>query len=202
MSFTLAPGGVRPWRFDLDAARAQWDRTNSRARWFDWAFTALLMVVQGNLQFMVWGGGRRGLVAGVIAGVIFLLLPMLGKAFDRWKERRQGGPAAAGPSSVTQVLTPATGPDVWQAVIVAVGETGFTGATLLDPHTLQAARMRTFLPSHHLTVRVEGAGDQRALVTLWVRPHATLLGEARDLGRSRRYANAVLAAIPGATGVR
>ena len=157
------------------------------------------MVVQGNLQFIVWGGGRRGVVAAVIAGVVFLLLPMLAKAFDRWRDRRQGGPAATGPSSFTQVLTPAPGPQVWQAVDAAVRDTGFTGATLLDPHTLQAARTRMFLPSHHLTVRVEGAGDQRAVVTLWVRPHATLLGEARDLGRSRRYANAVLTAVPGVT---
>ena len=195
----LAPDVVRPWLVDLDAARVQWDRTNSRARWFDWALTALLILVQGNLQFMVWDGGRRGLVAGAIAGVVFLLLPLLGKALDRWRDGRQGGPAAAGPSSFTQVLTSAPGPDLWAAVRTAVEEAGFSGAVLVDAHTLEASRTRTWLQTQKLTVRVEGAGRGQAIVTLWARPEATLLGEARDLGRSRRYANAVLTAIPGAT---
>lgn len=97
------------------------------------------------------------------------------------------------------MLSSASGPDLWAAVRGAVQDAGFGGAMLVDAHTLEARRTRAWLQTQKLTVRVERAGHGQALVTLWVRPEATLLGQARDLGWSRRHANAVLTAIPGAT---
>ena len=48
-----------------------------------------------------------------------------------------------------------------------------------------------------VTVRIEAGHDGRGLVTAWSRPAYPL--QWLDYGRNRRYANAVLTAIPGAT---
>jgi hypothetical protein len=125
------------------------------------------------------------LAAGIVAVVL-----------DRRRNRQVGGPACPGPSSIGEVVSSAPGQVLWASVFEALAATGWTPVRLLDPHTLDATRWDRGGRSW-VTVRVEGVGDGRALVTVWTHPEVSWFGAGFDYGRHRRHANAVLAAIPG-----
>lgn len=146
-------------------------------------------------------GGAAGLIFGVL--VMVLLLGGVGGAMlvSAAKEKHCAGPAGTGPSSLGQVLTNAPGPQVWEAVNAALREQKFVApGRRIDPQTTVSSRSLTMASwGETLTVRIVATHDGHGLVTVWSRPAYPL--QWLDYGRNRRYVNAILSAIPGATPV-
>lgn len=191
-----AAASNRPVLVDLGAARSRWERTDARGRRLDVAAGVLLVIVQTLTAWALWG-----LTGAVVSGTFFAVLVSTSRSFDQWQGRRLGGPATPGPSSWGQVVSHADGPEIWAGARRAARDAGFIGEVLLDAQTVHAVRRRTFGNDSWLTLRVEGVSGGRALVSVWVRPHTSGWMGARGSRQSRKLANAVLAAVPGATPV-
>ncbi|MFW5474474.1 hypothetical protein ACOCJ5_14290 [Knoellia sp. CPCC 206450] len=151
---------------------------------------------------VVWagGGGVSGLVTGFLVLLGFLLLLGVPMAISSAKEGKYEGPAGRGPSAFGQVATTAPPAQVWEAVYAALVAEGFGPPRPTDPQTVVSTRSLSMASwGESITVRLQ-AHDGRGLVTAWSRPAYPL--QWLDYGRNRRYANAVLNAVPGATPVR
>ena len=150
---------------------------------------------------IVWAGvgGLSGLVSGVLAMLGFLLLLGVPMAISSAKEQKHDGPAGLGPSAFGQVATTAPPAQVWESVYAALAAEGFGPPRPTDPLTVVSTRSLSMASwGESVTVRLQ-AHDGRGLVTAWSRPAYPL--QWLDYGRNRRYANAVLRAVPGATPV-
>lgn len=147
---------------------------------------------------LVTSPGPKGLIGGL---AVFLLVVLLFGGlvlFSQRKERSHPGPASHGPSSHGQVVTSASGPQVWEAINGALGELKFVTGRPIDPQTVVSSRSVSMASwGETLTIRVVGTQDGRGLVTAWSRPAYPL--QWLDYGRNRKFANTVLNAIPGAT---
>lgn len=158
-----------------------------------------MLVVALVLGFVVTAveAGPVGLAWGVAVFVGFLALFAGLIALSASKERRHDGPAGPGPSSFGQVVTSAPGQQVWADVYAALAAEGFAPPRATDANTVAATRSLSMASyGETLTVRVEPQHDGRGLVTVWSRPAYPL--QWLDYGRNRRYANAVLRAVPEA----
>ena len=154
------------------------------------------------MGLLAWAtlGGLAGAAFGLVSLMLFLLVIALGVVLSAAKERRYAGPAGKGPSSFGQVLTSAPGSQVWTAAYAALAAEKFGPPRAIDPQTVVTTRSLSMASwGETLTIRIAGTPDGRGLVTVWSRPAYPL--QWLDYGRNRRYANAVLRAIPGATPV-
>lgn len=144
--------------------------------------------------------GLAGAAFGVVTFVLLLLVIALCMVLSATKERRYAGRAGKGLSSFGQVLTSAPGTRVWQAAYSALVAEKFGPPRATDPQTVVTTRSLSMASwGETLTIRIVGTADERGLVTVWSRP--AYPWQWLDHGRNRRYANAVLNAIPGATPV-
>lgn len=154
------------------------------------AFGLLLGLVVG-----VATGGLEGIALGAVVFVAFLLLLAVPMAISAAKEQKHEGPAGKGPSAFGQVVTTAPPAQVWEAVYAALAAEKFGPPRATDPHTVMSTRSLSMASwGETVTVRLQ-AHEGRGLVTAWSRPAYPL--QWLDYGRNRRYANAVLTAIPG-----
>ncbi len=201
-----------PWLADLHRARADAALTIAkRQRWsqLGWGAFALFSLLNWFLvkdldpvgPAVLDGLPRLGWAVNGVLGVLQLL--GLGRALDAYFDRRSIGPAGRGPSSLGQVATRVGGHDIWIAVNAALAAQGSSIPLLVDPNTVEGCLTGRRGVRRFVTVRVEGAGEAVALVTVWARPDLSFgagwgMG---DRGRSRATANAVLRAIPGGTAV-
>ena len=142
-----------------------------------------------------------GFIAGVLVFLGFVAFFLALIALSSSKERSQAGPAGNGPSSFGQVVTSAPGPQVWESVNSALRAQKFMApGRSIDPQTVVSTRSLSRASwGETVTIRIVGTTDGRGLVTVWSRPAYPL--QWLDYGRNRKYANAVLNAIPGATPV-
>lgn len=176
----------------------------SQSRQFRIGRTVAVAVLAGAgllTGLVVWAGigGLSGLVAGVLVLLGFLLLLGVPAAISSAKEKKHVGPAGAGPSAFGQVSTSAPPAQVWEAVYAALAAEGFGPPRPTDPATVVSTRSLSLASwGESVTVRLQ-AHDGRGFVTAWSRPAYPL--QWLDYGRNRRYANAVLTAVPGATPV-
>lgn len=179
---------------DLDAARADWERSARRGRWFDGGVTLWMTLLFAGLTLTgVWGP-----LGGTVMTLLFPFTRVVVALLQRFFDHRVGGPAAPGPSSMTTVRSSSPGPELWSAVSRGLSEAGFSSRWLLDAHTLNATRTWGFGVRQFLTVRCVPAEGGGALVTVWSRPDVGWWHTSTpEYGRARRYANAVLRAIPG-----
>lgn len=194
MTVQGAPRTSAPPRVDLHVARADVER-----RWRRWSIVSLLpMFVASVAMAPAYLGDPSGypLKWAVSAPLTVLAVGIAALAFDRRRNRQVGGPASPGPSSIGEVVSSAPGQVLWASVFEALAATGWTPVRLLDPHTLDATRWDRGGRSW-VTVRVEGVGDGRALVTVWTHPEVSWFSGGFDYGLHQRQANALLAAIPG-----
>ena len=194
------PGRPQPTRLDLPDLRQAHEAVVRQFRWGRLAAIGTMVTVALFLGLMATTiePGPRGLVAGLVVVLGFLALFVGLVAFSGHRERQHAGPAGAGPSSFGQVATAAPGPDVWAAVHAALAWQGFGPPRTTDPNTVVATRSLSMASwGETITVRVEGTRDGRGLVTAWSRPAYPL--QWLDYGANRRYANAVLTAVPGAS---
>lgn len=144
--------------------------------------------------------GVAGVAFGVGTFALFLVFMVACMGISTAKENRYAGPASKGPSSFGQVVTSAPGHQVWESVNSALRELKFAPGRLTDPQTVVSTRSLSMASwGEKLTVRVVSTTDGRGLVTVWSRPAYPL--QWLDYGRDRRYANAVLRAIPASTPV-
>lgn len=179
---------------DVDMLRSEWAARARRAGWFDRVTTAFITVVL-LVNFQQLHQGRWGIA---FVALIFLARGS-GLVLDQVRERRVGGPATAGASSTGWVHTNESGPEVWAAIQRALVEAEFRTSWLLDAHTSESRKASGWARAYNVTVRVLPAADGGALVTVWSRPVVSWWQRATPIfGRSHRYANLVLAAIPGA----
>jgi len=154
------------------------------------------------IGLVAWGslGGLPGLAFGILAFVILMLLMSMCLAISAAKEDKHPGAAGKGPSSFGQVVTSAPGPQVWESVNAALRELKFVPGRPIDPQTVVSTRSLSMASwGETLTIRIVSTTDGRGLVTVWSRPAYPL--QWLDYGRNRKYANAVLGAVPGATPV-
>ena len=154
------------------------------------------------LALAVWAGtgGPSGLALGMLVLLGFLLLLAVPMAISAAKEGRHEGPAGRGPSAFGQVVTSAPPAQVWEAVYAALAAERFGPPRATDPQTVVSTRSLSMASwGETVTVRIQSAHDGRGLVTAWSRPAYPL--QWLDYGRNRRFANAVLTAVPGATPV-
>ncbi|MFW5469017.1 hypothetical protein ACOCJ4_03115 [Knoellia sp. CPCC 206435] len=191
------PGSPQPTRLELPDLREAHAAVVRRLRWGRLAAVGTMVTVALFLGFLATAtqAGPRGLVAGLV--VVLCVLALFGGlvAFSSRRERQHPGPAGPGPSSFGQVATTAPGPEVWAAVHAALARQGFGPTRTTDPNTVVATRSLSMASwGETITVRVEGTRDGRGLVTAWSRPAYPL--QWLDYGANRRYANAVLTAIP------
>lgn len=148
----------------------------------------------------VWAGvgGWSGLLVGVLVLVGVVLLLWIPMAISAAKESKHAGPAGKGPSAFGQVVTSAPPADVWNAVYAALAAEKFGPPRTTDPQTVMSTRSLSMASwGETVTVRIQSGPDGRGVVSAWSRPAYPL--QWLDYGRNRRYANAVLTAIPGAT---
>ncbi|WP_353950636.1 hypothetical protein V6K52_13470 [Knoellia sp. S7-12] len=188
-------------RVDLHRARAEVALTVERHQRWSQLGALGVAALQGFTWFMLGGAGTKGLMWGTAAFTSFVLLWLLGLAIDAWRDRRAGGPAAPGPSSLGQVTSHVAGHDLWVAIHAALAALGFSGTRFLDSNTVEVRINPLLRGRRFVTVRVEAAGPHGALVTVWGHPDISLAGRVYDGGLSRKDANRVLGAIPGATPV-
>lgn len=135
-------------------------------------------------------------VTGLIVALAIVAFEGALIAFSAARDRKVGGPAGPGASSLGQVVTTAPPPQVWEAVYAALRAEGFGAQGLSDPLTVQASRSLSMMSyGDAITVRLEPNGDGRGLVTVWARPSFPMQWLA--YGRNRRFANAILRAVPG-----
>ncbi|WP_353950637.1 hypothetical protein V6K52_13475 [Knoellia sp. S7-12] len=193
------PPAIQPHLVDL---RREHERTQKRFR------TARLVVLSVVVVFGLFMGLVAFAVNQGVARVAYGLLFFFGfvmvfvvlMVVSGLLERRHPGPAGNGPSSLGQVVTSAPGPQVWEAVNSALRDLKFATGRPIDPQTVVSTRSISMASwGEILTIRIVGTADGRGLVTVWSRPAVPL--QWLDYGRNRRYANAVLGAIPGATPV-
>lgn len=188
-------------RLDLHRARAEVAVVAERhLRWTQIGSVALAGL-QGFTWFMLGADRGKGLLWGTLAFTFFVLLGLLGLAIDAWRDRRSVGPAGPGPSSLGQVTSHVDGHDLWVAVHAALTALGFAAVRSLDRNTVDYSINPTWGGRRFVTVRVEDAGSWGALITVWGHPDTSFAGANADRGQSRRAANLVLNAIPGATPV-
>ena len=165
------------------------------------AAVAVLAGVGVLTGLVVWAGvgGFSGMLSGLLALLGFLLLLWVPMAISSSKEQKHDGPAGRGPSAFGQVATTAPPAQVWESVYAALAAEGFGPPRPTDPQTVVSTRSLSMASwGESVTVRLQ-AHDGRGLVTAWSRPAYPL--QWLDYGRNRRYANAVLRAVPGATPV-
>ncbi|CAN7494208.1 hypothetical protein [Knoellia sp. LjRoot47] len=149
---------------------------------------------------VLWAGigGWSGLLVGILAVVGFVLLLGIPMAISAAKEAKHDGPAGKGPSAYGQIVTSTPPAEVWNAVYAALAAEKFGPPRASDPQTVLSTRSLSMASwGETVTVRVQGQHDGRGVVTAWSRPAYPL--QWLDYGRNRRYANAVLNAIPGGT---
>jgi len=204
MSVPLHPQQA-PARWDLHSEFVRVAFMLERGVWLD---RVCALVLAGTMSW-VWlvlrkGDGWGVLGAPVVLG-LFLALALGSWKLDRLRDHRVGGPAGPGPSSIGQLTTSASGPDIWLAVHAALAAQGCEGTRFRDSNTVEASLPRVVMVRRFVTVRVEGAGAQGARVTVWAHPEVPrgpwtlLVGYPHDGGAARRTANAILRAIPGGT---
>ena len=149
---------------------------------------------------VVWAGvgGWAGLLVGLLVLAAFVALLGIPMAISSAKESKHTGPAGTGPSAFGQVVTSAPPADVWNAVYAALAGEKFGPPRTTDPQTVTSTRSLSMASwGETVTVRIQSGPDGRGVVSAWSRPAYPL--QWLDYGRNRRYANAVLTAIPGAT---
>lgn len=196
-----------PVRWDL---RGEFDRVAFMLERGVWIDRVSALVLAGTMSW-VWLVLRKGdewgaLGAPVVLGV-FLSLSLGSWKLHRLRDRRVGGPAGPGPSSIGHLTTLASGPEIWMAVHAALAAQGFEGTRFHDRNTVEASLPGVIMVRRSLTVRVESAGAGGARVTAWAHPEiprgpwALLIGYPHDGGAARRTANGILRAIPGGTPV-
>lgn len=140
--------------------------------------------------------GVAGLAFGVVSFVVVLTFIAGCMVISAGKERLHAGPAGEGPSSFGQVITTAPGPEVWAAVHSVLRDLRFVPGRPIDPQTVVSSRSLSMSSwGERLTVRIVSTEGGRGLVTVWSRPAYPF--QWLDYGRNRKYANAVLRAIPG-----
>ena len=186
---------------DLRAAHLAQVRTFRIGQGVAIAVLALLGLVLGLVAWGAAGGGASGVAVGAVAFLLFLLVLAIPMAISAVKERNLGGPAGRGPSAFGQVLTTAPADQAWQAVYAVLQSERFGPPRPTDPQTVVATRSLSMSSwGETMTVRIEGSHDGRGLVTAWSRPIYPL--QWVDYGRNRRFANAILNAVPAAEPVR
>ncbi|MFC7491793.1 MULTISPECIES: hypothetical protein [unclassified Knoellia] len=200
MSTPSLPPPMPPNLVDL---RQQHERLEGQLR------TARLVVLGASVVFALFlallAGSRldglAGLALGVLTFAILMLSIALCVAISLTREKEHAGPAGRGPSSFGQVVTSAPGPQVWESVNAALRELKFVPGRPIDPQTVVSTRSLSMASwGETLTIRIVSTTDGRGLVTVWSRPAYPL--QWIDYGRNRKYANAVLGAVPGAETVR
>lgn len=165
------------------------------------AATGVLVVFGLLLALVAWAAGDGGVAGMAVGAVVFLavlLIFVIPMAISAAKEQKHDGPASKGPSAFGQVTTTAPAAQVWEAVYAALRAEKFGPPRPTDPHTVVATRSMGMASwGETVTVRIQATHDGRGLVTAWSRPAYPL--QWLDYGRNRRFANAVLNAVPGGT---
>ncbi|KGN31956.1 hypothetical protein N802_19130 [Knoellia sinensis KCTC 19936] len=187
---------------DLRAAHEQAVRTARRAFW-PWVLG--VNVVPAVAIGVGQAGARSDVRAGALWGLTALLtvaaVGVVAVLINRRAVRAAAGPASPGSSSFGQAMSKAPGPAIWTSIHAPLVAEGFRAFRLIDTHTLEATTWRHG-GRHDITIQVVAHGDSAGLVTVWARAgECPWFGPAVDYGRNRKFANAVLNAVPEATPV-